>query len=577
VKKAFFLSLLLAGSLFGALVSSEKEFIAKIASLITIGDTKGARRVGFLTKELYPTSKSVLSLYIRTLAADGYLKEALTLLPEITGDKEVREHFSTLEAIGWNYLLHEEGMSSVSNIASLLGAYRTQDARCVHLLLNKLNSSNAYDRHLAVKLSMSYQDLPLTKKLTEMLVSEKNYFVKLMLIEAAGKMKIAGCAPLLKQIIDSNALTIEERCVAIKSLIQLSDKPKKEEILQLKGSSKTTMRRFCAALITHFELHPHTDILIDFLSDRHPTVRAQAILGLMILETPKEVLMGLRDKIIHLVHNDTIEVSELAKIPLLLIDQERGLEAFSSSLLGSDPIRARFASRVIGYTGSVARPLIQTAFIHSKDPIVKANLSLAMMGKDIDSPSAISYLSDFLKEYKEKIMIRGEFSPFFIGIDDSLVRHIPYIPNYPTLVDSMTRLQLLSKLSILKAEGVQEAMRAFLKNKMGKVSSSAAIMMLEDSKLEDMDLLRELLNDKDPVVRLQAALVLAFYGNDSTVTYVLEEAYNSVDWEKKMMILEAIGVIGNRTSIPFVIDKMKKESFILQKLAAATLLQCLYH
>ena len=109
------------------------------------------------------------------------------------------------------------------------------------------------------------------------------------------------------------------------------------------------------------------------------------------------------------------------------------------------------------------------------------------------------------------------------------------------------------------------------------VSSSAAIMMLEDSKLEDIELLKDLLKDKDPMVRLQAALVLAFYGNDKSVSSVLEKAYDKVDWEKRIMILEAIGVIGNRTSIPFVIEKMKKESFILQKMAAASLLQCLYH
>ncbi len=577
MRGAILVCVFFSGSIFGGLVSTEKEFISKIASLITIGDNKGARRVGFLTKELYPESKSVLSLYVRALAGDGYLKEALALLPEISGDKEVREHFSTLEAIGWNFLLYEEGISSVSNIASLLGAYRTHDARCVHLLLDKLNSSNAYDRHLAVKLCMAYRDLPLRKKITEMLSAEKNYFVKLMLIEAAGKMKIAECEPLLKEMISSNARTIEERCVAIQSLIHLSDKPKKEELFELKTSSKTSMRGYCAALITHFQMHEHVDLLIEFLNDRHPSVRAQAVLGLMLLEVPKNVLIGLREKIYQLVQNDVVEVSELAKIPLLVIDEEKGLEAFSSALLGSDPKKARFSSRVIGYTGTVSNALIQEVFRKSKDPIVKANLCLAMIGKDIDDFSAAKYLSEFLKEYSGKIMMKGEFSPFFVGIDESSVRHIPYIPNYPNLVDSMTRLQLLSKLSILGVEGVGDSMRSFLKNRMWKVSSSAAIMMLEDSKLEDIDLLKDLLKDKDPMVRLQAALVLAFYGNESSVTSVLEEAYDSVDWEKRIMILEAIGVIGNRSSIPFVIEKMKKESFILQKMAAATLLQCLYH
>jgi hypothetical protein len=247
------------------------------------------------------------------------------------------------------------------------------------------------------------------------------------------------------------------------------------------------------------------------------------------------------------------------------------------SLRGEDKKRARFASTIIGYTGSVAFGLIQEVYRESPDPIVKANLALAMIGKGVDDFTFAKYLSAFLKEYNGKIMMKTDFAPFFTGIDESSVCHIPYIPNYPNLVDSMTRLQLLSKLSILQVDGVEESMRAFLKDRMWKVSSSAAIMMLEDSKLEDIDLLKELLKDNDPTVRLQAALVLAFYGNDKTVSFVLEETYDHVNWEKKIMILEAIGIIGNRASIPFVIEKMKKESFILQKMAAATLLQCLYH
>ena len=256
--------ILLSTSLFGGLISTEKEFIAKISSLMTVEDHSGARRVSFLTKELYPKSKNVLSLYIRALANDGLLKESLSHLPVIAGDEDVRQYFSVLESIGWNFLLHEEGISSVSNIASLLGAYRTRDARCVHLLLKKLNSSNAYDRHLAVKLCMAYSDLPLKRKIEQMLREEKNYFVKLMLIEAAGQMKIKECEPDLREMISSNSKTFEERCKAISSLINLTDKPQAKEIEALKKSHKTSMRELCVTLITHFEMHDHMNVLIEF-------------------------------------------------------------------------------------------------------------------------------------------------------------------------------------------------------------------------------------------------------------------------------------------------------------------------
>ena len=565
------------GSLCGGLVGTEKEFIAKISSLMTVGDNKGARRVSFLTRELYPESKSVLSLYIRALASDGYLKEALSHLPVILGDAEVRANFSVLEAIGWNFLLYEEGISSVSNIASLLGAYRTHDARCVHLLLKKLDSTNAYDRHLAVKLCMGYRDFPLMQKITMMLKTEKNYFVKLMLIEAAGKMQIKDSASILREMISSSSRTSEEKCAAIQSLINLTEKPAKSELITLKKSHKTSMREFCAALITHFEMDENRDILVEFLEDRHPSVRAKALLGLVLLDADKDTLYNIRGKVESIAKNDVVEVAAIANVLLLKIDAEKGMRLFSASLLGGDKKKARFNSRVIGCIGAVANPLIQEVFHKSDDPIVKANLCLTMIGKDIDDYLAAKYLSRFLKEYTGRIMMKTDFAPFFLGVDDSTVRHIPYIQNYPNLVDSMTRLQVLSKLSILEVDGALESMRSFLKNRMWKVSSSAAIMMLEESSLEDIKLLKELLCDIDPMVRLQAALVLAFYGNDKTVSCVLEEAYEQVNWEKRIMILEAIGVIGDRKSIPFILEKMKKESFILQKMAAASLLQCLYH
>ncbi len=563
--------------LFAAYVGNEKEFISKISSLITIGDRKGARRVSFLTRELYPDSKPVLSLYVRSLANDGYLKEALSLLPPISSDKEVRVYFPVLEAIGWNYLLYEEGISSVSNIASLLGAYRTQDARCVHLLLKKLDSTNAYDRHLAVKLSMAYRDLPLRKKILTMLSEEKNYFVKLMLLEAVGAMEIKEAEGFLRTVVSSTSKTTDERCVAIKSLVALSDKPQEKEILDLHKSSKTSMRELCISLITHFEMKEHAQLLIKSLKDRHHNVRAKALLGLVMLDVDKKDLLPLLPKIKAMMEKDKVEVSVIASIVLTSLDVEKGQAAFAKNLLSEDQERARFASRAVGNVGKALHPVILDCYHKSKDQIVQANLALAMLGKDIDDFVAVKYLSRFLKEYSGKIMMKGEHSPLFVGVDESSAGHIPYIQNYPSLVDSMTRLQLLSKLSILEVDGVEESMRAFLKNRMWRVSSSAAILMLEESRLEDIEVLKNLLADKDPEVRLQAALVLAFYGNDKSTCPVLEETYDKVDWEKRVMILEAMGVIGDRKSIPFVLDKMKKETFILQKMAAATLLQCLYH
>ena len=283
----FFLSLYLSQT-YSAVIASEDEFVSKISSLMTIGDHDGARKVAMLTKELYPQSKRVNSLYTRCLANDGYLKESLACLPMIKLDADIQEYFSVLESIAWSFLLCEEGISSVSNIASLIGAYKTHDARCVHLLLKKLDSSNAYDRHLAVKMSMGYQDYPLKKKIISMALSEKNFFVRLVLFEAIGVMKIAEGRGMLKSILSSDNPNYQEEAVILKSLISLSEKPNLSELLALKNSPKTSLREFSIGLITHFKMKEHQDLLISFLDDRHPAIRSKALLSLVLLETEKK-------------------------------------------------------------------------------------------------------------------------------------------------------------------------------------------------------------------------------------------------------------------------------------------------
>ena len=79
------------------------------------------------------------------------------------------------------------------------------------------------------------------------------------------------------------------------------------------------------------------------------------------------------------------------------------------------------------------------------------------------------------------------------------------------------------------------------------------------------------------MTRIQAALVIAFYGGDPKVAQILENAYTKVDWERKIQILEAIGFIGNRDSIPFLLEVMKEPFTLLRTIAASSVIQCLYH
>jgi HEAT repeat protein len=179
--------------------------------------------------------------------------------------------------------------------------------------------------------------------------------------------------------------------------------------------------------------------------------------------------------------------------------------------------------------------------------------------------------------HKEKLMWKKGVYSMFNVLSPSEVRHVPHIPHYPALVDQMTRLELLNILSIAECEGAKELIKEFLHTQSWGVVGSAAVLVLEEGDMEAIDVVRELLEEPDEKIRIQAALALAFYGRDPSVVRVLESAYVKVDWEKKISILEALGFIGSRESIPFLMKVLEEPFQLLRTVAASSIIQCLYH
>ena len=57
----------------------------------------------------------------------------------------------------------------------------------------------------------------------------------------------------------------------------------------------------------------------------------------------------------------------------------------------------------------------------------------------------------------------------------------------------------------------------------------------------------------------------------------VQEAYKKVDRDMKVNILGALGHIGDKQSIPFLIDLLEEPHQILKIVAASALIQCVYH
>ncbi|MCB1108984.1 MAG: HEAT repeat domain-containing protein, partial [Chlamydiia bacterium] len=101
--------------------------------------------------------------------------------------------------------------------------------------------------------------------------------------------------------------------------------------------------------------------------------------------------------------------------------------------------------------------------------------------------------------------------------------------------------------------------------------------LLGEGATDALDIVKGLLDSKDPKVRVQAALVLAFMGREKSAATVLEDAYSNVPRECKLTILEALGAIGSEESLPFLVRTLDEPFQITRVVAASSIIQCLYH
>ena len=94
---------------------------------------------------------------------------------------------------------------------------------------------------------------------------------------------------------------------------------------------------------------------------------------------------------------------------------------------------------------------------------------------------------------------------------------------------------------------------------------------------EAIKVVRQLLQDPQPRIRLQAALILSLWSREENAIQTLEEGYPNSNWELKARILEGIGRIGSTRSIPFLIHVLKEPSQTLRLISAMALIQCVNH
>lgn len=550
---------------------SEEEGVRRVRAHLLIEDSQSALSEAQELATLYPESLSANTTLIEALAANGLEEQALDLWNQLTTHHpNLLYDRHLLEELAWGVL--QKGTLSTQygvRLSATIGAFLTRDVRAVPILLKMMRDSNAVIRSVAVQMSTAYRDAPLKDEITRLMRDEKVWMVRLEVIKAAGALRMKDLAGNLQTLVQSEKTTIEERQVAITALLEMYDQISLPELQTLARSNRAGLRHLACSIAAHFRMKEAKEEIIRLIQDTHSAVRIAALdaFGLFYYQDSETKVLSAA-----LTDSDPA-VAITASWSAYLMDPALGEKHMAKWLSDSLPENRRLAAAALAAVGKKGVPLAVKTLQTSNDPYVKANVALGLLGQRIEVKSCCDLIYDFLKEEKRMWMMDTKPNPLFQVLAPSQVRHKDQIPNYPEAIDQMTRLNLVALLALVEDPRALPALKSFLQRKAWGISGVAAATLIQEGDESALEIVRELINDSEANVRMQACLVLAMFGKDESVVRELQGAYSGADHERKLHILEALGRVGNAQSYSFLVSVLREPFPILRVAAAAALIQ----
>ncbi len=547
----------------------------RVRSHLLIEDSKSALVEAKELAEKYPESVDVSKIFIETLAVNGLEEQALDVWNQLTfNHPDLLYDRHLLEELSWGVL--KKGVQSTQygiRLSSMIGAFLTRDVRAVPILLKMMRDSNAVIRSVAVQMATNYRDAPLKDEIARLMQDEKVWMVRLEVIKAAGALKMKELTPKLQALVQSEKTMIEERQIAIASLLEMYEKISLQELKTLAKSNRAGLRHLACSIAAHFRLEEAQEDIIALIQDTHASVRIAALNTFGLLYKEKVSVNEARKILEPALKDSDAAVAITASWAAFLIDQELGLENMQKWLTDLLPENRRLAAAALAATGSKGATLARETLKNSQDPYVRANVAVGLLGQRMEVSASCDFIYDFLESEKRMWMIDKKPNPLFEILAPSQVRYNDHIPNYPEAQDQMTRLHLVSLLALVEDPRAVPALKTFLQRKNWGITGVAAATLLHEGDETSLDVVKQLVNDPDPNIKMQACLVLALFGKDESVLRDLQGAYAGACHDKKLHILEALGQIGNSESYSFLGSVLREPFPILRIAAAAALIQ----
>lgn len=562
---------LLVGLFSFRIEATPEQSIKRIQSFILIGDLASAVNECQMVLKQYPEDSAIFEWAIKSFARAGREDEMMRAWYQLKSLNPIKAmEPNLLEEMCWGVLQKGKESSGLSaQLIAIIGAALTQDIRALPFLLNGMRHQNAQIREITVELAAHYGDYPLRDEIKRLFCKERVVDVQLVLLKAIGQLQMDELLPDLVHIVADPMRSTKEKGVASEAIVEIKNSVSREELHLLASNRRVGLRQLACRVIAHCHLKEESEILSSLIQDSHAEVRASALQtwGLLRNELTDEI------KKLALSSADP-EVGITASWVWLMQDPEGG-ESIMAKWLQSDLSDVRtLAASAIAKAGPYGIELAKKFITLSPDPYVKLNLSLALVGQRESIDLACQVIEQCLESRDRWMATDG---CFFKTIKKSMLSHKPHIVNYPEVMNQTIRLELLNLLAILESPHALTAIKEFLLSQKWGISGLAAEMLLGEGDESAIDLIRQLLTDADKELRLEAALALAMWGKDYSALPILLEVYPHADRQLKLKILESLGRIGDKTVIPFLIEKFQEPSLLIRMVAASVLIQILHH
>lgn len=483
------------------------------------------------------------------------------------------ENTDVLEKISWSIIgKASKNPSPIIRQISTLAAVIGNDAKGVEILQTRIGDPNAAVRATALKLGGHLHDERIRGEVLNSIRKEKSLLVRVAAISAAGMMSLEEAKVPLFNILADRHGALQEKIAAVAALVEIFNTIETEQIERFADSSQSGLRMLACALLHHFPEKGDVATAVKLTRDSHADVRHKAlyVLGAHYVKAPESIAAA-RECLSDLNPKVAITACWL----LTLTAPGEGQQYFSNWLENTTPESRRFAAAALAATGKYGNPLARKVFWDSEDPYVKLNLAMSLIGQRIDVANICEQLYHIHQSHKEKWMVDEE--SLFKVIQPSTVRHDDLIPNLPEAVNQSTRLEILNILAMMEYPKTAEALQQFLSERNWGISGLAAELLLAEGDENATAIVTKLLEHPSPKIQLQAALLLAFWNQDPLSVKVLQERYITSDFNTKMQILEALGRLGEKKTLPFLNDKLYEPSQTLRVVAAVAILLHIYN